>query len=135
MSRIVRKTRALARRFARDRRGAVAVIFVVALVPLIAAGGAAIDISRAYLVQQRLGMAIDAAGLAVGSSNGTEAELRQKMERFFRANYPENEVGVPATPLMTISGGRIRISATANVDATLMRIVGIMRSPSPPIPR
>jgi Flp pilus assembly protein TadG len=125
MSRMIRKLQFLARRFARDRRGAVAVIFIVALVPLIAAGGAAIDISRAYLVQQRLGMAIDAAGLAVGSSNGTEAELRQKMERFFRANYPENEVGVPATPVMTMTDGVIRISATASVEATLMRVVGI----------
>ena len=125
MSRIVRRLQILARRFARDRRGAVAVIFIVALVPLIAAGGAAIDISRAYLVQQRLGMAIDAAGLAVGSSSGSEAELRQKMERFFRANYPANEVGVAATPVMTMTGGRIQISATASVDATLMKIVGI----------
>ena len=47
--------------------------------------------------------------------------LRQKMERFFRANYPENEVGVPATPVMTIDGSRIRISASASVDATLSR--------------
>lgn len=125
MSRIVRKLDTLARRFARDRRGAVAVIFIVALVPLIAAGGAAVDISRAYLVQQRLGLAIDAAGLAVGSSGGTESELREKMERFFLANYPANEIGTPATPVVTMTGNRIQISATANVEATLMRIVGI----------
>lgn len=125
MSRIFRSVEVLARRFARDRGGAVAVIFIVALVPLIAAGGAAIDISRAYLVQQRLGLAIDAAGLAIGSSSGTTSELEQKMTRFFNANYPANEVGVPATPVMTVSGNRILISATASVEATLMKIVGI----------
>jgi Flp pilus assembly protein TadG len=125
MSRMLRNAEILARRFAGDRRGAVAVIFIVALVPLIAAGGAAIDISRAYLVQQRLGMAIDAAGLAIGSSTGTDSELQQKMTRFFNANYPANEIGVPATPVMAISGNRIQISATASVDATLMKIVGI----------
>ena len=125
MNRMVRTIKILGRRFARDRRGAVAVIFVVALIPLIAAGGAAIDISRAYLVQQRLGLAIDAAGLAVGSSSGTEAQLRDKMELFFRANYPANEIGVPATPVLTLVGNRIQIAATAEVDATLMRIVGI----------
>lgn len=125
MSRILRSIEVLSGRFARDRRGAIAVIFIVALVPLIAAGGAAIDISRAYLVQQRLGMAIDAAGLAIGSSSGSDADLQQKMTRFFNANYPANEIGVPATPVMTVTGNRIQISATASVDATLMKIVGI----------
>ena len=108
-----------------DRRGAVAIIFVIALVPLVAAGGAAIDISRAYLVKQRLGYAIDAAGLAVGSSSGTEAELNAIMLRFFQANYPAGEVGVPATPSMTIVDGVVTITADAEVNTTLMRIVGV----------
>lgn len=112
-------------RLHRDRRGVIAVIFALAIVPMIAAGGAAIDISRAYLVRQRLGFAVDAAGLAVGSSSGTEAELNLVMRRYFEANYPAGEIGVPATPTMTIVDNVVTVSASAEVDATLMQVVGV----------
>ena len=117
---------ALARAFVSDRQGAIAIIFVVALIPLLAAAGAAIDLSRAYVVKQRLGYAVDAAGLAVGASISDDtAELQLLLERYFAANYPAAEVGVPATPQMTIDGNEITVTATASVDATLMRIMGI----------
>ncbi|MDP7230054.1 MAG: pilus assembly protein [Alphaproteobacteria bacterium] len=56
--------------FAVDRRGVAAIFFVLALIPIVGAGGAAVDLSRAYVVKQRLGNALDAAGLAVGSASG-----------------------------------------------------------------
>ena len=107
--------------FLRDRQGVAAVFFVLALVPISAAAGAAIDISRAYLVKHRLGTAIDAAGLAVGASSGkSEAELTQILNDYFKANYPAEELGVPATPVMVIEDSVIKISAKASVDTTLM---------------
>ncbi len=109
-----------------DRRGAVAVVFALALIPLCMAGGAAIDMGRAYLVKSRLGYALDAAGLAVGASSITdEAELEELMEAFFEANYPANEVGVAATPEMTLTDDEIELEATATINTTLMSIVGI----------
>ena len=112
--------------FLRDRQGVAAVFFVLALVPISAAAGAAIDISRAYLVKHRLGTAIDAAGLAVGASSGkSEAELTQILNDYFKANYPAEELGVPATPVMVIEDSVIKISAKASVDTTLMRVVQI----------
>lgn len=114
------------RRFARDQRGVVAVYFVLAMIPISAAAGAAIDISRAYMVKNRLGTAIDAAGLAVGASHGaSEAELQQVLVSYFNANYPTDEIGVPATPQMIIEGSKITISVSASVDTTLMRVVQI----------
>jgi len=112
-------------RLYRDRRGVVAVIFALALVPLIAAGGAAIDISRAYLVRQRLSFAVDAAGLAVGSSTGSFEELELVMQRYFDANYPVGEIGVPGTPVLLIQDNIVTVTASAEVEATLMRIVGV----------
>lgn len=112
--------------FAADRQGVAAVVFVLALVPITAAAGAAIDISRAYLVKHRLGIAIDAAGLAVGASTGkSEAELNRILNDYFKANYPADELGVPATPVMVIDESIIKISATAKVETTLMRVVKI----------
>ena len=113
-------------RFASNRQGVIGLIFVLALIPLLAAGGAAVDLSRAYLVKQRLGAALDAAGLSVGTASGaTEAELNTLMLDYFNANYPASEIGIPATPNMRIEDSEITITATADVDTTLMRIVTI----------
>ena len=113
-------------RFASNRQGVIGLIFALALIPLLAAGGAAVDLSRAYLVKQRLGAALDAAGLAVGTASGaTEAELNSLMLDYFNANYPASEIGAPATPSISIKDSEITITATADVDTTLMRIVNI----------
>jgi Flp pilus assembly protein TadG len=52
-------------RFRRDQRGNIAVIFVIACVPLISAVGCAVDYTRATQMQSKLQAAIDAA--SVGS--------------------------------------------------------------------
>ncbi len=116
----------LLKHFGRDRRGAVAIIFALCLIPLCLAGGAAIDLGRAYLVKSRLGYALDAAGLAVGAATtNDEAELALVMQSFFEANYPADELGVPATPTLVITDSEVELYATADVDTTLMNVVGI----------
>ena len=90
--------------FIRQRRGVTAVTFAIALLPLLVLTGTAVDVSRAFIVKQRLGFAIDAAALAVGASSGTTAELTTLMQTYFDANYPSEKLGVPATPSMTITG-------------------------------
>ena len=110
--------------FLRHRRGVTAVTFAIALLPLLVMAGTAIDVSRAFIVKQRLGFAIDAAALAVGASTGTTAELTTLMQQYFNANYPATKLGVPATPVMTLSGKTVNITASAEVDTAFMRIVG-----------
>ena len=114
------------RRFAQARDGAIAIIFALALLPLLLAAGAAIDLGRAYMVKSRLGYAIDAAALAVGAATTTdEDELEAIMLAFFDANYPAQELGVPATPVMVINESEVSIYATAEVDTTLMSIAHV----------
>lgn len=113
------------RRLLGDRGGAVAIYFVLTMIPLMVAVGAAVDISRAYVVKQRLCYALDAAGLAVGSSNGTPEQLNGVLVSFFNANYPTAEIGVPATPSLSIVGSVITVAAEATVDTTLMKVVGV----------
>lgn len=114
------------RRFALARDGAVAIIFALALIPLLLAGGAAIDLGRAYMVKSRLGYAIDAAALAVGAATTTDqAELEAIMLAFFAANYPAGDLGVPAVPVMAINESEVTIYATAEVSTTLMSIVEV----------
>jgi Flp pilus assembly protein TadG len=113
----------------RDRRGNVALYWTVAAVPIILAVGVAIDVSRAYFVRERLYFALDAAGLAVGSSDGTQAQLEAVMQAYFDANYPASALGVPATPVLTRVENNgittITVSGEADVHTTFMRVVGI----------
>jgi Flp pilus assembly protein TadG len=120
-------------RFARslwcDRRGNVALYWTVAAVPVIMAVGVAVDVSRAYFVRERLYFALDAAGLAVGSSQGTQAEMEAVMQAYFDANYPAEALGVPATPVLNLveSNGitTITVSGEASIGTTFMRVAGI----------
>jgi Flp pilus assembly protein TadG len=116
----------LLKRFGCNRRGAVAIIFALCLIPLCLAGGAAIDLGRAYLVKSRLGYALDAAGLAVGAATtNDEDELAVIMQSFFDANYPAAELGVPVVPTLVLTDSEVSLYATADVDTTLMNVVGI----------
>lgn len=116
----------LLNRFKSDRGGVAAIYFAVILIPMFTAVGAGVDISRAYSVKERLAQAIDAAALAVGTSTSTDsAVLTQIMLSYFNANYPTEEIGVPAIPTLTVSGNSIIITGTADVDTTLLKIVGL----------
>ncbi len=111
-----------------NRNGAVAIIFALALVPLTVASGLAVDLGRAYLIKNRLSYALDAAGLAVGSTVSDDAQTLQSVaQSFFDANYPASELGIPAIPTLTINDetGLITVTATADVNTLLMRHVGI----------
>jgi Flp pilus assembly protein TadG len=69
------------RRLARRREGNVAMIVGLFAIPLVIAGGIATDVGRAYLVKVRLGPALDAAALAVGSeTNQTAAQMSTDLQ-------------------------------------------------------
>lgn len=113
---------------ARDRRGVTAVLFALALIPLVLAVGVAVDISRAYNVKSRLGHALDAAGLAVGSmADRTDDDANQAMlNRFFNANYPEDDVPGTVTQLsMSEADNVITLTATVELNTTFMQLAGI----------
>ena len=65
------------KQYRRDCRGNVALVFALALIPMLAAGGAALDYSRLLAARTKLQMAADQAALegarALGSTPGTAA--------------------------------------------------------------
>lgn len=114
------------RRWRADRRGSYAVIFALALVPILIAIGAAVDVSKAYVVKQRLTRALDAAGLAVGGTTGmTTAQIQTTAQNFFNANYPASKVGVPGALVVSTSGNVVNLSVTAAMPTSVMGIVGL----------
>jgi Flp pilus assembly protein TadG len=112
-------------RFISNKRGNVAMIFGLSLLPLVAAGGVAVDMSRAMIVRHRLSEALDAAGLAAGREfdQGLDA-VTAVAQQYFAANYPEAELGVPAQIQVAMEGSTISLSVTADVETTLMNVLG-----------
>ncbi len=117
---------AFVKRLVNDRNGSYAVILAISLVPILIAIGAAVDVSQAYIVQQRLNRALDAAGLAVGGMTGlSNSALQTTAQNYFNANYPASKSGVPGTVSVTSSGNVVTLSVSASMPTSIMGIVGI----------
>lgn len=122
-----------ARAFLRSRRGNVAMMFGLAMVPLTIAAGTGLDYSRAMLVRQQMNEALDAAALAIGSTPGLSQSTAQTLANsYFSANYQVDQTsfGAPSTPTVTYnSNGSVTISVTDNMPTVLMKLVGFNTLP------
>ena len=123
------------RDFARSKRGNVAMMFAIAMVPMVLAAGAGLDFARAMLVRQQMSGALDAAALAVGSTSGlTQTSAQALAQKYFDANYTVDKTAF-GTPTVTIptsgynSGGSVVITATTPMPTILMKLAGITTMP------
>jgi Flp pilus assembly protein TadG len=115
-----------ARNFFRQKKGNVATIFALSLLPLLTATGAAVDYSRAVKVRSHLLQALDAAGLAAGAATGlNQTQLTALAQNYFNANFPSTELGVPGTLKLTLDGNKLTLSAAATLDTAVMHVLGV----------
>src|SRR5271166_1563889 len=119
------------RRLTERREGSVAIMFGLCAIPAVIAAGMAIDVGRAYMVKIRLGAALDAAALAVGSeTNQTQTQLTSDLQNYFTANYPSSALGtnVTVTPVPAnadLTASTVTFQAQATVPMTFMQLVGV----------
>jgi Flp pilus assembly protein TadG len=118
----------LLHRFLQDRRGGVAPMFALAVIPVIGLVGAAVDYSRANSTRAGMQSALDATALAMAklAPTLTQTELQTKTTAYFQAmfDYPEAK-GLTVTPTYSTSGGsQLTISASASVDTAFMNVIG-----------
>ncbi len=124
-----------ARDFLRSKRGNVAMMFAVALVPLMIGAGAGLDFTRAMLVRQQMAEALDAAALAIGSTTGlTQSSAQDLAQKYFNANYTvdKTEYGSPTVSIPSSgynSTGSVVITATDAMPTVLMKLAGITSLP------
>jgi Flp pilus assembly protein TadG len=117
------------RNLAQDQRGAVMMIVGLAIIPLFAVIGLAIDGGRGYMLKSKLSYAIDAAGLAGGRSFDTD--LREEdIAMFFEANFPSGYMGSvldPGNPVVTFDDeeNTITIEARATIPTRFMNVAGV----------
>jgi len=123
------------RAFARAKRGNVAMMFGLAMVPLVISAGVGLDYARAMLVRQQMSEALDAAALAVGSTPGlTVSTVQPVAQKYFAANYTIDQTAFGAPSQVVVNTfdpvlGTVQLSTTANMPTILMSIVGITTMP------
>src|SRR5579885_1974540 len=81
--------------FKREARGNVAVIFAIAVIPLIGFVGASIDYSRANSLRTKLQDALDSTALMLAkeAANDTSTVLQANALKYFNALFNESIVG------------------------------------------
>ncbi|MEZ5937994.1 MAG: pilus assembly protein TadG-related protein [Hyphomonadaceae bacterium] len=126
-----RRGRGLLSRFRRDRSGAFAIQFALMVIPMVICTGLAIDGGRAFLTRFQLASALDAAALAVGSTEGggaTDAEkevnLRPLAERFVRKNFRVQNTENLAVNL-DINGDVITLTGSVTMNTYFMPLIGM----------
>ncbi len=113
------------RRYALETSAAIIVAFAIMAPVIVGAAGMALDFSHAYLVQQRLAQAIDAAALAAAASSSDPAVITQKVQDFFDANYPPEELGATFEPVVVVDGDEISVTGRAVYNTFFLGVIGI----------
>jgi Flp pilus assembly protein TadG len=83
-------------RFFRDRKGGVAPLLALGIVPFVGAIGAAVDYGRANLVRTAMQNALDATALMLSRhAQGLDApQLQQKASSYFNAMFERSEAAM-----------------------------------------
>jgi Flp pilus assembly protein TadG len=116
------------RGFASDRRGVSALIFAALLVPMIAASGAAVDLSRASAAKARLQLAADNAALA-GAGAYAAPNLSATAQNVAQAAFTASTADLagwvsisapPPTAAAVSAGLAVTVTATAKMKNSLL---------------
>ncbi|WOH47041.1 pilus assembly protein [Bradyrhizobium sp. sBnM-33] len=129
---VFRRIRAAASRFAGANEGNIAILFGIAVLPIIAFVGAAVDYTRANSARSSMQAALDSTALMLAKdlTAGTisTSEIPAKADAYFKALYTNPEaksITISASHTQTSgSGSTILINGSGAVDTTLMRVAG-----------
>jgi Flp pilus assembly protein TadG len=113
--------------------GNVAIIFTIALLPIIGLTGAAIDYSRASSVRAAMQAALDATALAMSKDAATltSAQLNTKASQYFAAAFNRPEAGsVTISAAYSTSGGSsVTVTGAGEIKTTMLGVMGINSIP------
>jgi Flp pilus assembly protein TadG len=130
---IISHIRKAAGRFAGANQGNIAVIFAIALVPVISFVGAAIDYSRANSARSSMQAALDSTALMLSKdlSNGTitTAQIAAKAQAYFSALYTNPDaqsvvVNATYTANNGSMGSTVQVNGSGSVATDFMKVAG-----------
>jgi Flp pilus assembly protein TadG len=120
----------LAGRFRRANAGNVAVIFSIAIVPIIGFIGAAVDYTRANNARTAMQTALDSAALMISqdAANLTAGQITTKAQGYFNSLYNHPELGtVTVTAAYTPNtgtGATIYMTGAGKMPTDFMKVAG-----------
>ena len=130
---IISHVRGAASRFVGANQGNIAVIFAIALVPVISFIGAAVDYSRANSARSSMQAALDSTALMLSKdlSSGliTTSQVSAKAQAYFAALYVNPDAqSVAITATYTASNGSlgstIQVNGSGSVTTDFMKVAG-----------
>jgi Flp pilus assembly protein TadG len=129
---IFNRVRTTAGRFAKADQGNIAVLFAIAMVPILTFVGAAIDYTRANSARSTMQAALDSTALMLAKdlSDGTitASDINNKAQTYFAALYTNKEaraVTVAATyTANTGQGSTIVVNGSGNVPTEFLKMAG-----------
>lgn len=130
-----RKVVRCAAQLAEDQSGNILPLSAVALIALAGLVGGGVDISRAYMVKNRLQNACDSAVLAgrrAVSDNGFDASARNQANAYFATNFAEDAESTTATvftPVSADDGNRVDATARTTLQTVIMKLFGFDEMP------
>ena len=128
MHTIVPRLRSLKRAFGSAEDGNIAVIFALAVLPILTLIGAAIDYSQASMVKTNLQAAIDSTALMVSktAATATTTELKTSATSYFNAMFdrPEAQNATITTTYSTSGGSAVTVTGATSMKTSFMGIVG-----------
>jgi Flp pilus assembly protein TadG len=111
--------------FRRNQLGNMAAVTAISAIPLMMAGGAAVDFGNWVAVEARLQAAVDSAALAVGREISlSTAEKERLASDYFHANFGSPKNARTPNVTLTLDGNKVRVDASVVVDNYLMKAVG-----------
>ena len=125
---IYRSLRAAAARFVPAREGNVAMMFAIALVPMIVVVGGGVDYARIKMTETGLQDAADATAtmLSKSASDMTNSQMQQQATDFFNANFNASDSSTPVVKASySPSGPTVTVSATTTVQTYFLPIIGL----------
>ena len=129
---VCRRIRAAARRFAGANEGNIAILFGIAVIPIISFVGAAVDYTRANAARSSMQAALDSTALMLAKdlTEGTinTSQIAAKADAYFKALYTNNEtksITITATYTQNAgNGSTILVNGSGNIETGFMRVVG-----------
>lgn len=113
--------------FRKDRNGGVAIIFALALVPLLLGVGAAVDYTRAARARATMQQALDSAALAVATSSDTsQATLESIATNFVMEKDWTHQLSSTSPVQLQIGANEnYTLTFTGTVETSFMKLAGI----------
>lgn len=125
------RSRRLAARFRRANDGNVAVMFAIAILPIMGFVGAAVDYTRVNNARTAMQAALDTTALMLSKdvSGLSASEINEKAQKYFAALYKQHpeaqNVAITATYTSSAkNGSKIVLNASATMETNFMKVAG-----------